>query len=106
MVNKAHTATIRRISDRYGGVSGDVAGVDIIAGELLIEVETWATLAEGIGRLSALTGVRYVAVTNKDAMPDALQLTEGTGIGVMDAQGHILKPAAGHDGEPKQLGID
>jgi hypothetical protein len=54
MVNKAHTATVRRICERYGGVSGDGAGIDIVTAELRIEVETWATLAEGIGRLSAL----------------------------------------------------
>jgi hypothetical protein len=41
-----------------------------------------------------------VAVTNKDAVPDALQLTDGTGIGVMDSQGEVLKLAAGHNGEP------
>jgi len=100
MVNKAHSATVRRIKDRYGGVSGDAYGIDIVAEELRIEVETSATLGGGVDRLSALDGVRYIAVTNKEAIHDALRLVDGTGIGVMDGHGNVLHPAKGSDGEP------
>lgn len=97
MVNKAHAATMRRICERYGGSTNHTDGVDVVVGNLRIEIETWATLTEGIDRLTALNGFRYVAVTNKDAIPDALRLVDGTGIGVMDPQGRILFAAAGHE---------
>jgi hypothetical protein len=98
MVNKAHTATIRRICERYGGVTANGEGPDIVAGDLIIEVETSATLAEGVERLLAHTGNRYIAVTNKEAVVDANRLTAGTGIGVMDPHGNIIHPAAESDG--------
>ena len=96
MVNKAHTAVVRRILERYGGVSGDAQGVDIAANGLLIEVETTATLAEGFARLKELEGIRYVAITNKEAIEEALRLVKGTGIGVMDSHGNVLQVADGH----------
>jgi hypothetical protein len=34
---------------------------------------------------------RYVAVTNRESLDDALKQTEGTGIGVMDPQGEIVR---------------
>ena len=95
MSNKAHTAVLRRISERYGGVSGHADGVDIVTDEMRIEVETSATLADGFARLAALSGTRYVAVTNKEAISDALRLAAGTGIGVMDAHGNVLHAANG-----------
>jgi hypothetical protein len=90
MVNKAHTATLRRIAKRYGGETGKECA-DIAAGDMVIEVETAATLAAGIARLMSQTCRRYVAVTNRESLDDALKQTEGTGIGVMDPQGEIVR---------------
>lgn len=61
---------------------------------MTIEVETSATLAEGIERLKSATGNRYIAVTNREALVDAVRLTAGTGIGVMDPSGDIMKEAS------------
>ena len=72
------------------GQDGDT---DITAGDMLIEVETAATLAEGIGRLSSQSCRRYVAVTNRESLPEALRQTAGTGIGVMNPQGDIVREA-------------
>jgi len=91
MVNKAHTAVLRRIAKRYGGVIGQDGQPDIEAENLSIEVETEATLAEGISRLLPLAGRRYVAVTNREALAEALRLTAGTGLGVMSPQGEIVR---------------
>ena len=93
MSNKAHSAAVRRIRTRYGGISGQELGIDIVADALLIEVETSATLDEGVARLSRLQGPRYVAVTNKEAIADTLLAALGTGIGVMDAHGNVIQPA-------------
>ena len=98
MANKAHTATVHRILKRYGGVTDPEAGIDIVAGDMRIDVETSATGMDGIARLSQIKGVRYVAVTNKEAVREAARLAAGTGIGVMDSHGNIIQPAADHDG--------
>lgn len=93
MVNKAHTAVLRRLAKRYHGVIGQDGRPDIQAGELSIEVETVATLPEGIARLLPLSGPRYIAVTNREAIDEALRLTAGTGLGVMSPQGDIVREA-------------
>jgi hypothetical protein len=95
MVNKAHTAVLRRIAARYQGTIGQDSQPDVSAGDLSIEVETAATLPEGIARLVLLTGRRYVAVTNREALDEALRLTAGTGLGVMTPHGDIVRAADG-----------
>jgi hypothetical protein len=91
MSNKAHTATLRRIAKRYGGMIGTDGQADITAGEMVIEVETAATLAAGINKLKSHACKRYVAVTNQEAIVEALRMTAGTDIGVMNPQGDIVR---------------
>lgn len=89
---KAHTATVNRIARRYNvppDHSGD--GPDIQTTDMTIEVETTATLAAGIAKLNHQGGAVYVAVTNREALREALRLTENTPIGVMDPQGNIIR---------------
>lgn len=94
MANKAHSAVVRRLHERYGTGHVSPNGYDLHIGDLFIEVETSATLAEGLQRLAAVAGRRYVAVTNREALPDALALTASTGIGVMDPWGNVVRDAA------------
>lgn len=106
MLNKAHTAAIRRVAARYG-VNLDGEGqlsprdgqVDRAAHLLqsdcgTIAVETSATLESGIARLKVVAGRRYVAVTNKETLAEARRLVAGTDIGVMDSRGEIVVEAA------------
>ena len=51
------------------------------------------TLPTNITQILALTGQRYVAVTNQESLVEALRLTEGSGVGVMDARGEIVRAA-------------
>jgi hypothetical protein len=60
---------------------------------MVVEVETSATLATGVARLRSGTGRRFVAVTNRESLREALQLVDGTEIGVMDPQGEIVREA-------------
>jgi hypothetical protein len=46
MANKAHSATLRRLSQRYDVQAGQA--FDLTGGGLSIEVETSATLVEGV----------------------------------------------------------
>jgi hypothetical protein len=92
VTNKAHKAVTRRIAARYGGTVGD-HNHHVVLPDGLVQVETSATLAAGIDRLKLASGRRFIAVTNKETLADALALVEGTGIGVMDAYGQIVRPA-------------
>jgi hypothetical protein len=93
MTNKAHSAVVNRILTRYQGTLAEDGAIDIIAGEMLIAVETTATLPTNITQILALTGQRYVAVTNQESLAEALRLTDGSGVGVMDARGEIVRAA-------------
>ena len=91
MANKAHAATVRRLSERYripAGKTYDLAGEGLI-----IEVETAATLAEGLRKLQQASGRRFVAMTNKESLSDAVELTSATEIGVMGPRGEVVKEA-------------
>ena len=91
MANKAHAATLRRLSERYnipGGLPYDLMGSDLI-----IEVETAATVADGIQKLLAAGGRRFVAMTNQESIADALAVARATEIGVMSPRGDIVKEA-------------
>lgn len=89
--NKAHTATANRIAQLYGARYNAGEGFDIQAGDLIVEVETTATVQEGIDRLRQAPGRVYVALTNKDGVREALRLAAGTRVGVMDPQGHVVR---------------
>jgi hypothetical protein len=91
--NKAHTATVRRIAARYALAPSNDGPPDIAGKDLVIEVETSATLADGVRRLRERPGRRYVAVTNREALREALQLVAESGIGVMDPRGEIVQEA-------------
>jgi hypothetical protein len=97
MANKAHTATLRRLAERYGvpeGQTHDLAGSDPAGRDLIIEVETLATLADGVRKLERSPARRrFVAMTNQESVRDALLLTKPTEIGVMDPRGDVVKEA-------------
>jgi hypothetical protein len=91
--NKAHTATVRRIATRLGVEPSSDGHPDIATPEMVVEVETSATLADGVARLRTRRGRRFVAVTNREALSEALELVAGTGIGVMNPQGDVVLDA-------------
>ncbi len=89
--NKAHTATANRIAQVYGTNFNAGTGFDIQVDGMVIEVETTATVQEGINRLREADGRVFVALTNKDGVREALRLANGTRVGVMDPQGNIIR---------------
>jgi hypothetical protein len=95
MTNKAHTAVVRRITERYGSGGRKSHGCDLERGDLIIEVETTATLRAGIEKLRRIVGRRFIAVTNREAIEDAVTMTMATGIGVMDPWGDVVSEADG-----------
>ena len=92
--NKAHTATAHRLARRFSTIYNESAGFDIQTDQLTVEVETTATIADALDRLANQPGPVYVAVTNREGIHEALRLTEGTRIGVMDPQGEIIRESS------------
>lgn len=98
--NKAHTATVHRIAKRYSAEANSNGQPDVFNGHLTVEVETSATLSQGIKALMEVQGPVFVAVTNRESLSDALRKASNTRVGVMDPQGEIMKqsdpPLNGH----------
>lgn len=92
--NKAHAAVVRRLNERYGNGSDNSNGFDVHIGDLIIEVETSATLRDGFSKLQSSNGRRYIAVTNQEAIDDAVSLVKESEIGVMNPWGDIIRDAA------------
>ena len=68
-------------------------GIDLVLPNKVIEVETKkAGIAQGIKQIEKSDKDRYLAV-NKINIDNALASTDGTGIGVMNQAGRIIKKA-------------
>ena len=89
--NKAHTATVRRVAERYGATINTNGNPDISGDNLTVEVETSATISHGIKALANVEGPTFIAVTNREALADALRKASRTRVGVMDPQGEIVQ---------------
>ena len=97
MSNKAHTATLNRISRKLGVTPNVSDDVDIRTQDMIVEVETIATVPEAIARLQGQTVKSYIAITNKEGIPKAKSLVGGTSIGLMDPQGNVVVEPAVSD---------
>lgn len=93
MANKAHATVVRRLTERYGVGGENSNGFDVHIGNLIIEVETTATLCEAVEKLRRTPGRRFIAVTNREAIEDAVAITGKTDIGVMDPWGDVIREA-------------
>jgi hypothetical protein len=98
--NKAHTATLNRVAQRYGGRQAPSEPYDVVTPTMVIEVETTATVAATVARLEQATKPAYVAMTNREGVKEALRLAATSPVGVMDPHGEIVKRAANHDHAP------
>jgi hypothetical protein len=69
-------------------------GIDLITRDKVIEIETKkSSLPQGIRQVVKSQKARYLAV-NKINISNAIQATEGTGIGIMSETGKIIKKAS------------
>ena len=89
--SKSHKDTANRLAKKHKTQYNQGKGADIKAKEITIEVETSETVAEGLRQLRGYQNPVYIAGTNKEAVQKALEVTEGTTVGVMDNQGKIIK---------------
>jgi hypothetical protein len=77
--------------ERYGEGTEHSNGFDVHIGDLIIEVETTATLFDAVEKLRRASGRRFIAVTNREALQDAVAVTVKTDIGVMDPWGDVVR---------------
>ena len=89
--SRSHKMAANRIAKKYGTEYNNSEGVDIKSKRATIEVENPETVAEALGQLRGHRGPVYIAGTNKKATDKALEVTNGTTIGVMDSKGDIIK---------------
>jgi len=88
-----HDRIAREIADKKDTEYHSHKGVDIRTPTQAIEVEVdSATFKEGVRQLQGTNKARYLAVPN-ELVKDAIDYTQGTGVGVMNAHGKIKKRA-------------
>ena len=92
--SKAHRDTANRIAKKLNTQYNNGKGVDIVTGGKAIEVETPGTVKGALTQLQGQRKPSYIAGTNKEAVEIALQVTQGTTIGVMDNRGNIVRSSS------------
>jgi hypothetical protein len=92
--SRSHKATSNRIAGKFKTEYNNGKGVDIKSKRVTVEVETSETVSDAPGQLRGHRGPAYIAGTNKAAVENALEVTKGTTIGVMDNQGNIVKKSS------------
>ena len=88
-----HDRIAQEIARKKGTEYHSDKGVDIRTPTQAIEVEVDpATFKEGVRQLQGSNKARYLAVPN-EIVNEAIEYTEGTGVGVMNEHGKIKKRA-------------
>lgn len=89
--SRSHNAVANRLAGIYGTEYNKDKGVDVQTRHIAIEVETEKTIGEAGRQLQGHHKPVYVAVTTKKGVELAKERYEETGIGVMTAEGRIVK---------------
>jgi len=89
--SRSHDEAARRIARKMRVEYNDGPGVDIKSPRATVEVETSETVAEAPGQLRGHRGPVYIAGTTQSAVEKALEVVNGTTIGVMDSEGKTVK---------------
>ncbi len=93
MTKSKHDKIAERLAKKFGTEYKKHKGIDIVTEDRVIEVETTKNgVYQGIDQVKRSSKARYIAVNDRN-IQNALKATEGTGIGVMDDRGKIVKRA-------------
>jgi len=94
MAKSKHDQIAEKLADKFGTEYKSDIGIDIVTKNRVIEVETKpGGLDQGINQVEHSDKARYLAVP-KSLKKKALEKTKGTGIGVIDEGGKIVKKAS------------
>lgn len=86
-----HDDTAERIARKEGTTYNEGQGPDVQTSRRAIEVETEDTVRDGLRQLQGFQKPVYIAGSNAEATKAALDVTEGTTIGVMSHTGRMIK---------------
>ncbi len=89
--SRSHKVAANRIAKRLRTDYNSGKGVDIVTPTRAVEVETPSTVKDGVSQLRGFRKPVYVAGSNQEATQRALDITQGTTVGVMDSKGNIVK---------------
>lgn len=89
-----HDEVANKLAKKFKTEYKSDKGIDLVLPTKVIEVETQkAGILQGIKQVEKSQKARYLAV-NKINVNNAIQATEGTGIGIMSETGKIIKKAS------------
>lgn len=89
-----HDEIANRLARKFHTEYKSDKGIDIVASRKVVEVETKKEgILQGIKQVEKSSKPRYLAV-NRPNIKNAIEATEGTGIGVMGPGGTIIKKAS------------
>jgi len=89
-----HDKIAEKLAKKFNTQYKSQKGIDLVTQDRVVEVETKkAGIYQGIKQVEKSSKARYLAV-NKINIDNALEATQGTGIGVMSESGKIIKKAA------------
>ena len=92
-MTSVHDQIASKLASKFGTEYKSDKGIDLVLSNRVIEVETKkAGIEQGIKQVEKSDKARYLAV-NKINVNNALSATQGTGIGVMNQTGRIVKKA-------------
>ena len=86
-----HDKTAERLARKEGVAYNQGQGPDVNSTRRAIEVETADTARDGLRQLQGFKKPVYIAGANAEATQAALEAAVGTTVGVMNAQGKIVK---------------
>ena len=93
MAKSKHDQIAEKLAKKFGTEYKKHKGIDIVTKDRVIEVEaTKSGIYQGINQVKRSSKARYLAVNNRN-IQNALNATKGTGIGVIDERGRIIKRA-------------
>jgi len=88
-----HDQIANNLATKFGTEYKSNKGIDLVLPKRVIEIETKkAGIYQGIKQVERSDKARYLAVNNIN-VNNALSSTQGTGIGVMNEEGKIVKKA-------------
>lgn len=89
-----HDEIAEKLAKKFNTEYKRTKGIDLVTQDRVIEVETKKDgIYQGIKQVEKSSKPRYLAV-NKINIDNALEATQGTGIGVMGETGKIIKKAS------------
>ncbi len=94
MAKSKHDQTAEKLAKKERTQYNRGQGADIQGGRRVIEVETEATVRDGLRQLQGYQKPVYIAGADEEATQAALKATKGTTVGVMDDKGNVVRSSS------------